>query len=585
MDSAVLAPVRTLTVTSSGPGAELPPTWGQRCIWGWHGMGGAEVRFGNAGSHSLESLGAGGCRVGDLVDAVGRVVGRHDALRTRLVHAGGELVGQVVDASGELAIDVFAADESSAHSVGEAVAERHAARPWTGREWPLRVSIVAVEDIAAYIVFSQNRLVFDPQSMWYVLEDMADLAADPTADLPDRYQSIEETRFQQSPDGAAISKRAGKFWREGLRRSPPSLFDFPPPPPGPQSMRHIMAPMRSAAVARAVPVLRRRWRVSDAAIVLTSVATALTAYSGHRAVATQILSANRTDRTRKNMVGTLVSEGLVLIDLTLGSFGDITRNTESVMRAANRYAYCDPNEIARVRADVEQERGVSLDLTVLFNDVLTARQTVGQADPADDLSDLVADGSGVPPIEQWESWEHAIQGRTCKEIRLLLTGEQEADLPLLLFADTAHISRTAVRDVFLGVERLLVAAARAGDVAGADLAATCGIIPAPRPESWVALADGWVDLPASAAAWRAVAEPAPAELVLGDDGLLVGCLGSDTAPSFVDLHRRVMASIRGSEGRRAPARYRWVSLAGGTPDRPKGWLDLPVLAEGTGRLG
>jgi condensation domain-containing protein len=581
VDSAVLAPSQTLTVTSSGPGAELPPTWGQRCIWGWHGMGGAEVRFAHAGSYSLESLGAGGCRVDDLVDAVRRVVGRHDALRTRLVHEGGQLVGQVVDATGELTIDVYVADESSAHSVGEAIAKEQADRFWTGREWPLRVSIVAVDDIAVYVVASQNRLVFDTESMRIVLEEMAALAADPAADLATRYQSIEESRFEHSADGAAVSEKAGEFWRAGLRRTPPSLFDFPPPEP--EGKRHIMAPMRSAAVARAVPVLRRRWRVSDAAVVLTAVATALTAYTGHRAVPAQILSANRTDRVRKNMVGTLVSEGLVLVDLTLGSFGDITRNTETVMRLANRNAYCDPDVIARVREEVERDRGAPLDLTIFFNDVLTARQTVGQVDPVDDLSDLVADGSGLPPIEQWHGWEHAIQGRTCKEIRLLLSAEQHEDLPLLLFADTAHISRAAVRDIFLGAERLLVAAARDGDVAGADLAAACGIATAPRPETWIELADGWVDLPASAAAWRAVAEPAPAELALGDDGLLVGCLGGDAEPSFVDLHRRFMASIGGTEGRRAPARYRWVSLAGGTPDRPKGWLDLPVLAEGTGR--
>ncbi len=586
----MLEPSRSIEIAVSGAvAADLDPMWGQKSIWQWHGLVGDEAYFNNGKSFRVADHLPDGCGLDALVGAITEVLHTQDALRTTLRIAGGELTGQVIHGRGEVTISVYDADPQDAEAVAEEVAKQLSDQPWTLREWPLRAGIVVAGGSAAFLVMSHNRLVLDPQSMDHLMYDVAKLAGGQPEGVLARWQGVEETRYEQSAERVADNDRALEYWQRGLRDAPPSIFDFPRN--APDDMRYVMAQMESAQLARAVRLLRRRWRVTGGALVLAAMALVLGHYTGHPDVIVQMFAANRADRRRRRMLGTLISEGLLHIDLRDRSFASIAADTVRSISAANQFAYCDPEAVQGLREEIEQRVGAYLDLGVYFNDMQSTQDPADQAESADEaLADLVADGSALPPPETWPGWDESWQAKvTRKEIRLLLTAQHGPDLPLLLSCDTTFLSREAIRALLHGMERLLVAAAKDGDVASADIGRVTGVVPVSRGPNWTWLGTGWVDLAAVRTLWQKVTggdrgtilvEQAPE---LPGEHRLVGYLHSAVPPSWPDLHRRTVEQTRDRHDVRAPAWYRWVTEAPQDPDDAQAWRRAPIGSEADGR--
>jgi Condensation domain len=584
----VLEPSRTTTITVSGAvAAVLDPMWGQKSIWQWHGLvDDDEAYFNNGKWFRVAEQVPGGCRPDVLVDAVAEVLHSQDALRTTLQIDGGELTGQVVHGHGELSIDVYETCQQDAEAVAEEIAKRLSDQPWTLREWPLRAALVVADGSAAYLVMSHNRLVLDVQSMDYLMFDVAKLACGRADDALSRWQGVQETRYEQSAERAADNARALDHWRDALSAGPPSMFDYPLGTP--DDVRYVMAQMESQPLARAVRVLRRRWRVTGGALVLAAMAVVLGQYTGHPDVLVQMFAANRTDRRRRRMLGTLISEGLVHIELRDRSFASVAAGTTRSISAANQYAYCDPDAVRAIRAEVGRRSGAYLDLGVYYNDMQSMQDPTDQPElTGAELAALVADGSAVPPPETWPGWDESWQAKvTRKEIRLLLTAQHGRDLPLLLSCDTSYLSRETIRALLCGMELLLVAAARDGDVAAADFASVTRVEPVCRGPSWAWCGTGWVDVAAVRTLWREVTGSAGSTVLVEEvpdrpgDQRLVGYLQSPTEPSWTQLHEQFVAATRDRHDVRAPAWYRWVSTPPDDPDDAPAWRSAPVRSEG-----
>ncbi|WP_188316378.1 condensation domain-containing protein [Solihabitans fulvus] len=584
----MLEPTRFLTISVTGAAAAaLPPTWGQLCIWQWHGIVDQdEAVFDNGQSCHVCYYIPDGCDLDTLADAIGQVLHSHDALRTTLEIADGELAGQLIAGSGEFPIEIHVSDPGDAESVADTIAKELSARPWTCREWPVRVSVVTVAGRPDFIVTAYNRLLIDVQSMESVIDEMSKLASGRGGELVPRWQSGQETRHELAPAGAAISDRAVRYWRTVLTQCPPSMFDFPPPPP--DELRYVMAEMQSISLARAVRVLRKRWRVPEAALVLGALALVLGQHTGHRAAVVQLFAGNRTDRDRRRMLGTLLSEGLMHIDLTGASFAVIARGAAKAISAANQFAYCDPAAVAAVREEIQLSRGAFLDLAVYYNDMQTGQEALDQSDPVEpEPEERSANGSGLSAPDTWSGWDRAWQAKvTRKDIRLLLTAQHGATMPLLLFCDTAYLSRETMRLLLCGMERLLVAAASSGDVDGADLASVTGVPEVARDAGWVRLATGWVDVAATSEVWRTVTGSEACAVMVEEDAdghRLVGYLASAAQPLFAELHQQFVAAIRGRDDTRAPATYRWVATVPARPEDAAAWARERVLSEDDGR--
>jgi hypothetical protein len=579
-----MEPSRSITLTvRDAVAASLAPMWGQKSIWQWHGMANDdEAYFTNGQSFRVADHVPGGCKPDALIDALAQMVHRQDALRTTLDTSAGRLTGQVVHGDGELSVDVYEARPDDAESVAGAVAERMSGRPWTGREWPLRAALVVVDGSAEFLVMSHNRLVVDPQSLDFLMFDLAALITGHPEDALSHWQGVEETRYELSAERAEDHARAIDYWRSVLTACPPTMFDFPTG--APDDTRYVLAQMASVPLARAVRVLRRRWRATGGALVLGAMAVALGQYTGHRDIVLQMFAGNRTDRRRRRMLGTLISEGLIHIGLADRSFAAIATEATRSISAANRYAYCDPDAVRAVREEIERRTGARLDLAVYFNDMQTMQDAEQSELTAEEVANLVADGAALDPPESWPGWDESWQAKvTRKDIRLLLTAQHGHDLPLLLSCDTTYLSRDTMAVLLRAMERLLVAAARDGDVAAADLGRVAEVTPVTRGPSWTRCDGGWVDVAATRRLWRDVSPHGTVLVEPGDDRRLVGYVNGSRAPALDELHRRMLAAIGDRNDVRAPAWYRWVDAPPADPDDAEAWRGAAVLAEGPGR--
>jgi len=597
--ASVVEPTRSLTISVTGAvEATLAPTWGQRSIWQWHGMADQEeAYFVNGKFFDLVDYAPGGCGFDALAGAIGAVLHRHDALRTVLEIENGAVARQVVHGAGELSVDVYEAGSQETWVAAQAVADRLSGLPWSGREWPVRLAVVAAGETPTQLVIAHNRLVLDVQSLDFLVDEVGKVASGRTGELVPRWQTAQEARYEQSPEGSAVNDRAMRYWREVLAATPPSMFDFPVA--SLDDMRFVMAQLESVPLARAVQVLRKRWRVTGGPLVLAALAVVLGQYTGHRDAVVQMFAGNRSDRRRRQLLGTLISEGLLRLDLDGLPFGQIAREASRATSTAHQFGYCDPASVRAVRRDVELRKGAHLDLAVYFNDMQTGQE------PSDDQPELTdeelgelaraarraqTDGSALAPPDTWSGWDQSWQAKvTRKDIRLLLTVQHGRELPLLLFCDTRYVPREAMRQLLTGMERLLLAAAADGDLAAADLGRVSGVTGVSRGPSWVRCGDGWLDLAVAEELWHKVTGSDQgtvlAEDLPGEPGehRLVGYVVGAAPPPFADLHRQFVAAVEERTDVRAPNWYRWVAAEPADPADAAAWGRAPVLAEGDGR--
>jgi hypothetical protein len=173
---------------------------------------------------------------------------------------------------------------------------------------------------------------------------------------------------------------------------------------------------------------------------------------------------------------------------------------------------------------------------------------------------------------------------TRKEIRLLLTAQHGPDLPVMLSCDTKYLGRETIRELLVGLERVLVEAA-CGESDVEQLGRLSGVRPAGRGPSWVRCGASRVDLAATQELWQQVAGPR-AGAVLAQElpaPELVAFVTGDTAPSFTDLHRAFVDALQRRNDVQAPSSYRWVAAAPADPGDPAAWQAATVRAQSDGR--
>jgi hypothetical protein len=171
------------------------------------------------------------------------------------------------------------------------------------------------------------------------------------------------------------------------------------------------------------------------------------------------------------------------------------------------------------------------------------------------------------------------------DLRLYLRAGHRHDIPLSLFFNTRYVPIEAVRELLLGIERILVAAA-CGVEDVDELAASCGVTPAPRGPTWIRRDNAWIDLSASRRLWQDIAGTDAAALIAGSpagDNRLVGYLATPGRPDFHQLHRRCVKALNQRSDVRAPDLYRWIAKTPVLPTDPVAWWEEQVLAEHDGR--
>jgi hypothetical protein len=575
-----MEPTATVPVKVSGATEERSEiTWGHDAIRRWHGQEpDASFNFYNHESFALPP----GCTVASLTAALGEVLHRYDGLRTVLRREDGRW-WQHAQGAGESALHLFQSGDDSDGTDGDIAAAAGMAlseQPWTMKQWPMRFAAVGDLPAVFFLVANYNRLVLDSVSVQMVVHELIS-RADPagTVEAPaEPWQPIAETRWERSAPGLAVNDRAMQHWRRSLSAAAPSMFDVPLLEPEEPRFRRFE--LTSPAMARAVRWMHRGRRIPPSGVLLGAFSLLLGRYTGHRAIEMHVLTGNRLDRQRRELISAVAGEGLFHLDLADGdgTFERLARAAFRVGGQAQRFGFCDPESVAGLKEELRVTRGAYIDLGVYVNDLIIQDYGEEPEPTAEDLQALteqtVLDDAGGMP-----------NNPTKLDMRAFLVLQRDADMPLALTADTRYLGSQTIRELLAGMERVIVAAV-SGQTDLVKLADASGVATARRGPSWVRCGEGWADVVASRALWQQ-AVPDSAATVLEElvDGTarLVGYLVGDESTKLEDLHRRCVAALGLRTDVRTPAWYRVLPAAPARPEDPASWRSAPVLFEGDGR--
>ena len=283
------------------------------------------------------------------LDAITALVGRHEALRTRLIGpdrpeelpadlADGvaELVRQQVASSGTLPVEVLRCAADEAARVAADSKARLAAHPFNHvEEWPLRVAMVVVDDIVRQVVLVCSPLAVDDHGIELVGKDLGLLLR---GALPVRSAAQPADDAEQQRTGKGLTDRAIRFWRTELRRVTPVTV-----PPG----EPAAAILRSTALGNAAHTIAQRHGVRPTTVYLAAAAKVVGTLTDQRIVALRTVVSNRFYPDRRDVVAAIAQDGLVVLDLAVPTFGDLVQETWRTVVRAHRFARYDPDKLAK----------------------------------------------------------------------------------------------------------------------------------------------------------------------------------------------------------------------------------------------
>jgi hypothetical protein len=423
-------------------------TWGQRAIWtAIERTRPSDAYFNFARTIDLRDEGL-SPDLDTVLAAIGKVVSRHEALRTRLsVVDGGPI--QMVSAMGEIGVRVIetaAADEAATRLSDEYTTTAFDYE----REWPLRVGVVTTDGVPAFVVLGFCHLASDFGGSVFVLRDLRSAIAGTGVDQTPVLQPIDLAGYQRSPAGLKTARTAADYWERAYQRIPTTMFEHETGEP--ENPRYQRAFLLSPALAQAAVLVGNRLGTGSSAVLNAAFAVAMGERTGHSVTALLAITKNRFREQTRNMVSTLTLEGLLVVPLAeADDFDDVVRTAWRAAVPAYRYAQYDERDRDRIVRETSEQRGAFVHPYACLNDLREDDPDTDQGIPFADtpVPDLLDKSvlAWLPPLEH-------VSCRFCLHVSNVPEG-----LAIRLTADTAYLRKSDMTAFLTSVEKLVVAAA------------------------------------------------------------------------------------------------------------------------------
>ena len=568
------------TGTRSGSG---PLTLGQRNVLLWAGD---QTVFGAVQLQTFNL--APGSSLDDVTRAIGRLIGRHESLRTLFtVGSSGEWTQQVT-ASGELLVEIHEADGGL--DATEALLRKRLNAPFAlDREWPIRAAIITAGLAPAKVLLVITHMAADFAALDIIARDFRRLMRGSVSQTPgmSALHPLDQAKLEMSPLAKHRAEAALRYWEATLRGTPQCMLAVPARQHAGNGRR--MATLRSRAAALAMARISGRTHASQSVVILAAVATLLGLRTVNDRCQITSLCANRVTPASRDYVGTIAQDALIVADLTAETFDGIIRATRAAALTAYYHSQYDAESLWQMIDRVNEDRGTEFHRDCVLNDLNGAGvqvQTghVGSLPENGDAASAMRDTRLV-----WTDTDPRPLRFYFEVFRLT-----RHEVSLSVWADESRFPPAEVEDFLLAVERLLVAADRR-DVPARDIGELAGIRPVLRDASWRRIDQCWVEMPAvqrllddviasvpgideaQVFCTRNVASPRTAEALVA----YASASGDSITPQI--LHARCLQRLADRPTAMAPA---WYVICDGPPDdmaRLESWRRLPVRVEGSGR--
>jgi len=570
-----LTPVRPIPVEFTGERAgEGPLTLGQLDVYAW--VSGIPDHF--YAILCVELPVPAVVSAGDVAEATGALIGRHEVLRTTYVP--GEQPRQRVAAAGVQLLEVCSLGEEQwgpqdRPAVAEALLQWLHESPEPGQS-PVRVAVAIAPgggDRVIACAAGFTHLAVDHGAIEIIKGDFAALLGDPDRRRagPPGHQPLDQAALEATPDGRRRAEAALDYVREQSWRMPRCLYAVP-------GARHsgeaLAVELSSVAAAMAVRRVAARSRTSRSSIVLAAICAVIARRAGYPELVFPVSSGNRFERHLVNYVGALVQSAMVTIEIGGRSFDELAAHTWTTVMEASRHGRYDTVKRDAMAELIEHERGLRFDYGTLFN------STVPES-----WSGLTA-GVGFQPEETGLAlartelrWRPLPVSGNPIQFRL---NQIDGCLRLDVWnGDTGLMPRAELESVLLAAERLLIAAAH-GDVPCSRMPEIIGLEPLATADR--ILADHcWVDIADVQRLVEDAVTPAVAHVFpsVGGRPLVAHLTATGTVRTPEQAHARCMEALAHHPTAITPRHYVICRTAPPDPADPRAWP--APLAAGTGR--
>jgi hypothetical protein len=447
------SPTSSLVATfADGRSGDAVMTWGQQCMWIATAKMGPAHYFLNMRRLVPLSVRA-GVRPTAVAAAVGQLIERYEALRTRYVTVDGEF-RQIVTSVGQIPLEIVDVDEAGSvddrvgpvppragtrpadvsaarlDAAGAAMGDRMWRRPFDyATELPLRVGLITQDGVVRRIALAFSHLSVDGYAIDLLLRDLRLILLRGRQPAFTGWHPLDVAR-EEASTRVALNARAVRYWADQYRVIPPTMFPAVAEPADPPFQRYLLSWPALDAAARE---LSRRYRTNSSTVLLAATVDLVGRSTGHPTVAAQILVSNRSQPGHDSMVGTLVEGGLLVVDVADRPPLDelIPRTWQGALRAY-RYAYYAPREREDATDRVCAERGTEIEPYCCFNDMRQGDDSLLTADAPLHI--------GVPAVVVAEEPPKRMHCRFCVQL-----DHTPAGLGVRLTADTRYLPPEAMR--------------------------------------------------------------------------------------------------------------------------------------------
>ncbi|GIM97030.1 amino acid adenylation domain-containing protein [Paractinoplanes toevensis] len=264
--------------------------------------------------------------------ALTALVGRHEALRTRIVTVDGVPRQIIEPAPADLPLDAQPVPSERVHDW----ATEQVMRPFDMASGPqLRLGLARVTETDHVLVLAMHHIITDGWSVGVLARDLAALYEGRSLPAP-AVQPVDHAAWQQSEAGRAVLDAQLTYWRERLDGAP--VLDFPadrPRPAEPTGAGALLEQTLDPDVAAGVRALARSTGTSLLAVLQAGFVSVLTRWTGQSDVVVGSIFSGRTRTETEDLVGLFANTVVLRADAAgEATFGELVgRCSESVLGA------------------------------------------------------------------------------------------------------------------------------------------------------------------------------------------------------------------------------------------------------------
>ncbi|MDG4788021.1 condensation domain-containing protein [Micromonospora sp. WMMD1102] len=339
--------------------------------------------------------------VGTVAGAVGRLLDRHEALRTRILVADGE-PRQVVERAGTLPLEVAEFAAADPHRLVEPC--RAAPFDYPAGDLPVRVVLNTANGTVREILLVLCHVAVDMQAVFIVCADLTALLAGEPLSAPGP-QPLDLARRQQEAAARRRSATSVEYWITESRRIRSPMFVDAGPPQRPPFRSAVLT---SPAVGAGARILATRHGVTDSTVYQAACAALLGRWTGQRRCHLRMITDNRFWPGHREIVTHLCQLGLFVLDLPADTgFVDLLAETERAALRAHWHAYYDQGELDRAIDELQRGTGGTGHADCYFNDSRFDGPpvwTVTSKPATDDAPKPLPYGDGTAPVRDADVW-------------------------------------------------------------------------------------------------------------------------------------------------------------------------------------